>query len=90
MSGAQSRLLPANANLYQPNTQYYRLNNALALLNASAVIDYNAATQATANSQQAAQMTAMQNQIDAQASQISGLQSQIDTINQRLANAGIP
>ena len=98
------RRLAANTNLLQPGSQYYRINNALDILNASAAIDYNQAQQSTVNSTTATQVAALQTQTTTNTNNttanstaiasiqttLTSLQNQINTINARLTAAGIP
>ena len=95
--GSLQGLLPANVNLLQPQSGYFRLWDALALLNQGgatttlqAQLAALAQQVATEAAQQGAEDASLQGQINAINATLTSLQNQINTIVGRINAYGIP
>jgi len=95
VSGAQTRLIPANTTLLQPGSRFFRVVDALNYQAQSLLASNSQQSQTIANMQTQintlnSQVATIQSQITALQNEDTNLQNQINTINTRLANAGIP
>ena len=95
-NGNGNRLLPANTTLLTPGSPYFRVVDALNLLNSSNIVNAIAALQSSVSTMQTqintinTDITTINGQITTINSTLGSLQTQINTINTRLTNAGIP